>query len=156
MYIARGEVLVDTVPLHEIISVEEMKDEVETARNPHASNQLKAAVTEKNHGSSDTASSEKDPQKKNAAKSSRQSILQVKTDLDGFNFGRIYYLKPGMGAPGASIVQHLLGAIGTARDIEERKSRFQKSQESVRRVQESLGFQIMVAVLIMLVSAPYT
>ena len=158
MYIARGEILVDTIPLHEICSVEEMQDDPEAARNPQT-NQFKTSISEKNIGSSETLtnrnqSAEKDQQKKTASKSSRQSILQIKTDMNGFNFGRIYYVKPDIGTSGSNIVQHLLGAISTAKDIAERKSRFQKSQDMVRKVQESLGFQIMVAILIMLVSPP--
>jgi hypothetical protein len=157
MYIARGEILVDTIPLHEIISVEEMQDDPETSRNPQT-NHLKTSAPEKNPASSDTLpnrnQSEKDLLRKNTSKSSRQSILQVKTALDGFNFGRIYYVKPDIGTSGSNIVQSLLGAISIAKDIAERKSRFQKSQEKVRKVQESLGFQIMVAILIMLVSPP--
>jgi hypothetical protein len=158
MYVARGDVLVDTIPLHEIISVEEMKDDPDTARNTQTT-LTTAMSTERSVSFSETASSrnmasDKDQQKKNASKSSRQSILQVKTALDGFNFGRIYYLKPSIRSSGANIVRHLLGAVSTAKAIVERKSRFQKSQEMVRGVQESLAFQIMVAILIILVREP--
>jgi hypothetical protein len=151
MYVARGEALVDTIPLHEIISVEEMKDEPENARGSQITG-VAAVTSEKSMASSETTS-EKEPHKK-TAKSSRQSIIQVKTALDGFNFGRIYYLKPSIGSSGADIVRDLLGAVQIARSIVERKSKFQKSQDMVRGVQESLGFQILVAILIMLVRAP--
>jgi hypothetical protein len=158
MYVARDDVLIDTVPLHEIMSVEEMHDEVETSRNPQSAH-VKPSPTEKLLPISESApyriqSSEKESQKKNAAKSSRQSILQVKTVLDGFNLGRIYYLKPNIGTTGTHIVQDLLSAVRIAKKNAERKSRFQQSQDAVRSVQESIQFQVMVAILIMLVSAP--
>ncbi len=97
----------------------------------------------------------KEPHIKHVANSSRQSILQVKTILDGFNLGRVYYLKPSNGsATGACIVRALSEAVSSAKRIAERKSRFEKSQDAVRGIQESLCFQITVAILIMLVSEP--
>ena len=159
MYIARGDVLIDTIPLHEIMSVEEMNDDPESARNHNnPQGMISKSSSERHLVSSESVSNrsqstDKDPQKKNT-KSSRQSVLQVKTILDGYNFGRIYYLRQSIGSSSTHIVKQLLVAVRTAISVVERKSRFQKSQDMVKGFQDSFGFQVMVAILIMLVSKP--
>jgi hypothetical protein len=157
MYIARGDVLVDSIPLHEVMGVEEMTDEPDTSYHT-PSTFFKVGAYEKKCALSEilsmrSGSHGKDLLNKHTANSNRQSILQVKTILDGFNLGRIYYLKPSNGsATGACIVRALSEAVSSAKRIAERKSRFEKSQDAVRGIQESLCFQITVAILIMLVS----
>ena len=81
----------------------------------------------------------------------RENVLQLKTVPEGFNFGRIYYFNAGLERSGPVIVEKLSGAVRDARIRFERKSRYEKSQEAVRCVQESTIFQTLVAGLIMLV-----
>ena len=78
--------------------------------------------------------------------------LQLKTSISGFNAGRIYYIKAQSASTEADLLDNLLNSIREAKIRVERKSRFEKSQEAVRSVQESHLFQMTVASLILLVS----
>ena len=84
-------------------------------------------------------------------KGHRSGILQIKTVPDGFNFGRSYYFKAGAEVPCRNIVDNLSSAAKAARKRAENKSRFKRSQDFVKTYQESFAFQILVAVLILLV-----
>jgi hypothetical protein len=91
--------------------------------------------------------------KKASLKVHRQCIIQLKTVPEGYNLGRIYYLKTNIDTPDRLIIKHLSEARTKAKGKAERKSKFQRSQDMMRTVQESLVFQIIVAVLILLVRA---
>ncbi len=158
LYIARAETLVDTIPLNEIISVAEMNDESHSLQSLKGSSislrstsGISDRVLMEQLNAKETLDRES---KKTATKGHRPNILQIKTAPDGFNFGRTYYLKTGIDILGQTIVADLLQATKLAKARSNRKSRFIKSQETVRYFQESLVFQIFVASLIMLVRLP--
>ena len=124
--------MVDTIPLHEIMKIEEMEQD-----------------------ESEPLCKELDRESKK--KSLKHSIIQLKTVPDGFNFGKVYYLKGAhVDTPSRVVVAQLWEAAKSAKDRVERKSRFRKSQEAVLRLQSSLAFQSFVAVLIILVPSAQT
>jgi hypothetical protein len=91
--------------------------------------------------------------KKSTLQGHRQCIIQITTVLQGSNLGRIYYLKPNMDTPDDSrlIVTYLSDARIRAMGRAERRTRFEKSQDAMRKLHESLTFQIIVAAFILLV-----
>ena len=120
--------MVDTIPLHEIMNIEEMLEDPESKEG--------------------TKDAERDIKKKGH----KHNIIQLKTVPEGFNNGKVYYLKAvNVDEASRTIVLHLMSSARSARDRVERKSRFQKSKEAVRSVQSSFAFQSLVALLIMLV-----
>ncbi len=60
--------MVDTIPLHEIINIEEMLEDPEAGRG---SKELERESKKKGH---------------------KHNIIQLKTIPDGFNFGKVFYL----------------------------------------------------------------
>ena len=149
--------MVDTIPLNEIISVSEMKDETVSLRSLKGSSSvlLRSASVISDRVLMDQLDIKETLERKSAtaAKAHRPNILQIKTAPDGFNFGRTYYLKASIDVPGQGqvIVTDLSQAAKLAKARMDRKSRFLRSQEIVRYFQESLVFQIIVAFLILLV-----
>jgi hypothetical protein len=85
----------------------------------------------------------------------RQCTIQLKTVPDGYNFGRIYYLKANLDTPDRLIITHLSDAATKAKGKAERKSKLQESQDMMRKINKSLAFQVIVAVLILLVCAVF-
>ena len=138
----------ETIPLHEILSITEMKEDPNDPRSLSSSNK-----SIRNPGSSRQFSEQlADIDSLMSWTAGRENVLQLKTVPEGFNFGRIYYFNAGLERSGPVIVEKLSEAVRDARIRFERKSRYEKSQEAVRSVQESTVFQTLVAGLIMLVS----
>jgi hypothetical protein len=83
------------------------------------------------------------------------SILQIKTAVFGFNAGKTYYVSTRRNDNPEecrkSIASQLIENVRAARRNAEAKSRFQRSQEKVQYVQQSLVFQLIMAFFIMLV-----
>ncbi len=78
--------------------------------------------------------------------------LQIRTDTDGYNSGRTYYLQASSDEQCADLVGQLTKQVKVARKKALARTRFQKSQETVRRVYESAPCQALVATLIVAVS----
>ena len=160
-YVSRGETLVDTIPLNEILDVTEMNEESVSPKNLAAG----STRTLRSHTSasifserilldkSDSKDS-MDRDSRKGAKGHRSGMLQIKTVPDGFNFGRSYYFKVSADCSSREIVGNLSRSAKSARKRSENKSRFKRSQDYVRSYQESFLFQIFVALLILLVSSP--
>ena len=146
LYVARGDTLVETIPLHEILSITEMKEDPDfrCATQPQKLSKGSSRVYTQEQSSTETDSTTN-------WTGGRENTLQLKTVPEGFNFGRIYYFNAGLERSGPVIVEKLSEAVRDARIRFERKSRYEKSQEAVRCVQESTIFQTLVAGLIMLV-----
>jgi hypothetical protein len=152
--------MVDSIPLHEIMSIEEMNEDPEVAKT--SQNQtlkaFKAISFDKKNSASDLGKNKNavDTEQKKLTLNHRHCIIQLKTVPEGFNLGRIYYLKANVDTPDRLFITDLSEARIKAKGMAERKSMFQKSQDMMRTVQESLIFQIIVAVFIVLVrSVPF-
>ncbi len=82
--------------------------------------------------------------------------MQIKTIMDSVIAGRTLYLSTRQDhspeQQRQAIVTSLSDAVAIARKKAQVLSRFQKTQEQVRWVQSSMIFQMVMAVLIMLVS----
>ena len=144
--------------MHEIVSVEEMNEdsEVESAVDKNQSDKgLSISLQRRISSSSFAATFQIKQDERDSRKSQKghvQKIVQLKTAHDGFNFGRVYYFKPDIDISSKVLVHQLKEAAKLAKARIDRKSRFQKSQESVRRLQQSTAFQTLMASLIMLVN----
>ena len=145
IYIAREEILIDTIPLHEIECINEMNEEVNTG------NKNKSNIMNKK---SPTMHDEDDDQAmkiRKARSKGRSVLLYLKTIQEGFNAGRSYYIKATINNSSDSISAKLNAAAYTAKQRVYRKSLYQKSQEAAKALHKSFLFQMCVASFILLV-----
>jgi hypothetical protein len=158
LYISRHGtlVIVDSIPLSEIEDVMEMSDESIQTNKLNNSTSLNRSI----HSKADLAeipepSIKDDGGKRFLVHAQLSNILQIKTALDGHNSGKTYYLSTRHNAnPELNrqiIVSQLSAKVKISRRKAEAKSRFQRSQEKVQRVQGSLTFQLVMAVFIVVV-----
>jgi hypothetical protein len=151
--------MVDSIPLHEILSIEEMNDDPEFSKTTLQSQSMMSFAANPLDRKNSDQGKNKNPSdcesNKVALIGHRQCIIQLKTVPEGFNLGRIYYLKANLDTPDRLIVTHLSEARIKAKSNQERKTKFQASQDVMRTVQESIAFQILVAVLILLVRTAF-
>jgi hypothetical protein len=163
LFICRGPALVDKIPLHEVLGVTEMKDEIEGHRPAPNRGSLFSSVSVSGESRNKIDSRIEEPencfvqkQKTFSIQGNLSNILQIKTIADGFNSGRTYYFSTRDGTNPEfrrqNIVSKLSEIVVKAQRKAQAKSRFQKSQEMVQRLQKSMLFQTAVAVLIMLVN----
>ena len=155
--------MVDSIPLHEILSINEMNEDPDLSRPTLHSSSTKSSTTISfdriDSASEVSVAFKKDKNaceyeaKKATLKGRRESTIQLKTTPEGFNLGRTYYLKPNLDAPDQLVITKLSNAIIHAKVIAEKRSKIQKSMEMIRTIHESLIFQSIVAVLILLVRA---
>ena len=125
--------MVDTIPLHEILQIEEMLEAPETKEE------------------------NKDLERELKKKGLKHQTIQLKTISNGFNNGKVYYIKAvNVDESSRIIISNLTRAAEAARRRVERKSRFQKSKEAVRKVHSSFAFQSLIALLIIMVPALQT
>jgi hypothetical protein len=84
------------------------------------------------------------------------NILQIKTTEDGYNSGRIYYLRVLNDDPSLcnEIIEKLLESSQAARKKQIALSRFKQVQRRAREIHDSVGFQSSVAILICVVNTP--
>jgi hypothetical protein len=173
-YVAReGNVgLVDSIPLHEVLAVMEMNDEQDNAAANSSSRSMTSMMPDiplfdaarrrgVNAAGACTAGGD-DGSSGNAALRrwnnclQAKSVLQIKTAPDGLNSGRTYYLSTRNGEDPErrrqAFLELLCDAVEAARRRAEAKSRFEKSQERVQWVQGSMAFQVLMAILIIVVS----
>ena len=184
LYIARPvcEEITDTIPLHEIHSVMTMDDESaqqEKIPAPHTGSKANVLVNSNTENSEDPDSSDNPPDRipplANEIRSARSlsqtrsirflsqarlsNVFHIKTDEFGINAGRTYYISTRCNMDADKCMETITAQLSTlaktARRKAEAKSRFQRSQEVVKAVQSSAAFQIIMAVLIMLVIARY-
>jgi hypothetical protein len=159
-YICRDPKMVDKIPLHEVLCVTEMKDEIEGLR-PTSNRAIFSSGFGESRSKSDVHPEKPgdgfaQKQKTFSIQGNLSNILQIKTIADGFNSGRTYYFSTREGTnPELSrqkIIAKLSENVVKAQRKAEAKSRFQKSQEPIQRLQKSMLFQTAVAVLIMMVN----
>jgi hypothetical protein len=74
--------------------------------------------------------------------------IQIRTVLNGFNSGRIYYLQSDSAESCAEMVQCLQKIVGVAKARAEKASKFRKSQKQLRTIYDSQLFQLLSSFLI--------
>ena len=160
-------VLIDMIPLHEVISVSEMKDTDKrkqcldhTSLDSNFGSRLFSA------GSQESMNSVHEQSQHNDASDtffrSREGIdfledqfdtfIQIKTTPDGFNSGRTYYLQTKSEELRQAVVDDVSRAVESAKSRLAGFSWFRNTQKRVGRVYNSMRFQIGVAFLIIAVS----
>ncbi len=75
-------------------------------------------------------------------------VMQIKTDRDGNNSGRTYYISANESDDLGQMIARLSSLAKSARKRAENKSRFERNQLKVRRFYNSRPFQYFMAVLI--------
>ncbi len=80
--------------------------------------------------------------------------FQIRTAMDGFNSGRIYYIQARSAEACAAVVGTLQRLVAAARSRAEKASRFRKTQRHLRAVYESTPFQITSSMLILMAIPP--
>jgi hypothetical protein len=180
---ADNNVLIDSIPLCEIKSVEQFKEALnntnhQTEEEDSAINQFQSLLTRKKSMAAVPATIENikyesnsqttnglDPQASstNIIPAGAQSlggnsevftrmlhskVMQIKTDPDGHNSGRTYYLRAKESDDVGQLITRLSSLAKSARKKSENKSRFERNQLTVRRVYNSRPFQYMMAALI--------
>ena len=158
--------MLDTIPMHEILSVTEMNDDPSSmsraSRRSHASKNISllgSSLRKDSSYSSQKSSMDKQQavrdtdhesnSKRLTAVGVKNVLLQIETIPNGFNFGKNYYLR----VTDQSIVTELATATKVAKMRMCRKSTLQKCQDDVRQIQESVIFQIIMALFITTVRA---
>jgi hypothetical protein len=166
---AENDVLIDSIPLSEVKSVDRFQEALNTA-NHHAeeeeippnqnqdfpiSNSKKLmAGFEKTDGSSPATAFEMLPGQwagadtEMVARGPITKVMQIKTDRDGHNSGRTYYIRANESDDFGLMITRLSRLAKSARKRSENKSRFERNQLKVRRIYNSRLFQYFVAVLI--------
>ena len=175
LYMVRhcGLQILDSIPLHEIEGIMEMNNddvEIQSSKSPSstpptiiqsklAGNQdfpLPVNNDDRNYDRSSSLSST--TAKKFVVQAQLSNIIQLKTAVDGYNSGKTYYIStrenPNPEQSRQSILAQLNADVMVARRKADAKSRFQKSQEQVLAVQGSIAFQLAMALLITVVTAP--
>ena len=140
---------VDMIPLHEIQSVQAMSAF-------HGDNQSESKKFDFTRpiirGSFRKLSSEKTDS--NANLSHYESLIQIQTITNGFNFGRTYYIYVTAEHDRKKMVDDLLSISKLAATRKLAVSRFLSSQVAVRNIYDSSPCQIFVGLLILTVSKP--
>ena len=154
LYVARGELIVETIPLHEITSIDEMNGgpDVENLSQTSALSRRSPSFVKK---VLEVDCADLEGKGKIVSRGHHHTILTLKTKSDGFNFGRIYYFQPCTETSGRDTASLLSNAARIAKSRVEQKTRFQTSQDLVSSFQQSSIFQMTVAALIMLVKVLY-
>ncbi len=162
LYVARPDSAsaIDTIPLYEIRAVIEMNDDSDSTMKQSFMNRPRNSLPDKKEDE-DGSFRDKEPTAtvQDASLFSRNStancVLQIKTAVDSVLAGRTLYLSTRNGANPDEQRQAIVSSLSNAVEIAKRKvltmSRFQKSQEQVRWVQGSNAFQMLMAILIMMV-----
>ena len=150
LFIARGEILVDTIPLHEIVNVSEMNED-----NVFSSSRAsKITMSSQTLLPCESFENEKSDLRQSLEIKSRKPSarqLQLKTVANGFNGGRTYYIRTLCNSSSDNFLEELTQAIRIAQKHVNRQSWSIKCQETVRRLQESTPFQSCIVFFIITV-----
>jgi hypothetical protein len=146
IYITKGDSLLDTIPLHEVLNINETSDDFSTSQRMIATRRpdsIRTALTE-------TVAHLPHSKSRRSLNKTSGGCLQLKTIPDGFNAGRAYHLKTN-GTSCSLIAAQLSEAVKCAKKKFDRKSSFVKIKDKVKEVQESFMFQVFVGLLIVAV-----
>jgi hypothetical protein len=153
LYVARGEQLIDTIPLHEIDTVKEMNEEVNSSSTINKKSALNSSSFEEKASPTSFSDPMGDEKKKTIFKG-RSILLHIKTISDGFNAGRSYYLKAIVNASD-SITVKISAAARAAKRTMYKKSLYQVSREMAKLLHQSFVYQTCGALLILMVTASW-
>ena len=147
----------DAIPMFEILEIIQMNSFRNSFRNNQTSDIAKQLDINSDAGESDIDDrSVMDTDKIsswNQQDGFRKFVnaFQIKTIPNGFTSGRTYALKAYTSSQFGAIVSDLERLSAEARAEAEAKSNFRRSQDRVRSIYNSTPFQILVAMLIVLV-----
>ncbi len=175
---ADQDVLIDSIPLYEIKSIEPLDDALndtnrQSNEDDSAKTQFQSLLTSKRSVFSHLEDAESCTQERNSHSTIDQdpqasittklrpqmfggsserilhsSVIQIKTDLDGHNSGRTYYIRTKTSGDDGQLITTLSSLAKSAKIRAENKSRFERNQLQVRRVYNSHPFQYLMACLI--------
>ena len=133
------ESIIDFIPLHEIESIDD-SEEVNSAASRDKDMMAKLfepfATQKKSHARLSIS-----------GLGNQKSMIKIKTEPDGFNSGRTYYVR--VKSDLQSVAASKLCAIWrSAKQSKEAVTRFKKNQEFVRKIYTSAPSQYMIAALI--------
>ena len=161
--------LFDLIPMHEILSVVEMCDNLSSS--PWSSScEQDGRCSSKNRDSisklrlqedglpiekvsSDGEQTQKSIPRKFASR--QVNTLQIKTIDDGYNSGRVYYLRAKTNGDCQEIIASLKRLASAARQRADVRSRFELIQSKIKLLYDSTTFQMLVAALITTVCTNY-
>jgi hypothetical protein len=174
---ADKDVLIDSIPLSEIKSVEHLTKKLnDTNRQANegdsAKTQLQSLLSKSRSMFSQPLDVESNKQESNSEKTidldpqasktqmfgsfggnsdtrlPHSNAIQIKTIQDGHNSGRTYYIRSKTSEDDGRLVTTLTRLAKSAKIRAENKSRFERNQLQVRKVYNSRPFQYLMAVLI--------
>jgi hypothetical protein len=151
LYVAKPDCLVDTVPLHEILSIAEMSNEFDNTQTRKSWNMIRRTSSERNLDASDTSMASTQELNIRGRKYSPKTVILIKTIPDGFNSGRVYYVRVALEQQERSLCDQLSTAVAAAKKLTFRKSWYHRSRDSLKSFYDSLSFQASMAVLIIAV-----
>jgi hypothetical protein len=151
LYVAKPDCLVDTVPLHEISSITEMSNDSESTQTRHSWHMIRRTATERNLDASDPNVPSTQETFTRGKKYSHKTILLVKTIPDGFNSGKVFYVRAALEQQERSLCAQLSTSVAVAKKLALQKSWYQRSRDSLKSFYDSFPFQASMAVLIIAV-----
>jgi hypothetical protein len=142
------ELVRDSIPLEEICAVELMGGSNSHGKRP---NKLRRVNNDVHVRRSSTEISTTIAELENDTPVMCLNAFQIRTAPGGFNSGRVYYLQAESREVGEGIIEILQKLIVNAKTKAKGTSRFMRSQELARSIYESPAFQIISALLIIVV-----
>ena len=162
---------IDSIPLSEVKSIDQFEEAMNTA-NHHAEeedsstrNQIQSSMTKKKSSVSTENLQGSNPETAIVSDNSGLAetvaggpeiiarllipkVMQIKTDPDGHNSGRTYYIRSNDSEDIGQMISRLSSLAKDARKRAENKSKFERQQLAVRRIYNSPPFQYFTAALI--------
>jgi hypothetical protein len=173
LYVSRTSenVPIDTIPLHEIISVTGMSDD-HRRESTMSSERVSSLHFGKRSNTTNPTSSDSNKHEmgmsENHSRATRlasedfqfvrehyDKVFQIKTDQDGFNSGRTYYLQTNSKVERQDIIEELDHIVEKAKSKKAASSMLHGMQHKIRKIYNSYSFQMMVAFLIITVPYPF-
>jgi hypothetical protein len=143
------EQVIDAIPLFEIEEIGPGNGENLGGADDGYSSQKKSEVDKKGHSAPRQSTMVAD-----STKVKFRNSFQIRTQLDGYNSGRSYYLKAATAEECAEVMDKLKAMANTAKKLKDAKTRFQESRERIRVVYHSTAVQGVVAAMIVAVLLP--
>jgi hypothetical protein len=131
------DVVVDVIPIVEIVEVNKVSEEVGTSKLPSELHKDKNMIS-------------KDPQIVNVT--AIQCRFQIMTDQDGYNSGRKYVLQASSDEMCELVIQELVKLSKIEKKRAERRSKFERTQAKVKRFFLSNSFHVLMSSMILVVS----
>ncbi len=143
------EQVIDAIPLFEIEEIGPGQGENQSGADDVCPSQKRSEVDKKGHSTARQSNMVAD-----STKVKFRNSFQIRTQVDGYNSGRSYYLKAASAEECTEVMDKLKALAKTAKKLKDAKTRFQESQERIRVVYHSTAVQGIVAAMIVAVLNP--